>query len=215
MFFKRRQNELEGRLTDYREKAALCVTRFYESLQRYLLSGDLDQLREDVTLIHKAESQADDLRRDIEVMMYSKALFPESRGDVLGLIETMDEVPNQAETCMRLIVNQYIRIPESLHRNIGRLVETCTECVDAMLEATTKLFSDFTNAALTIGKIDELESEADGIEGELLQAIFADDALSDLDKVLLRDLVRSISHIADRAEAVGDRVRIIVAKRVL
>jgi uncharacterized protein len=215
MFFKRRQHELEGRLTDYREKAALCVTRFYESLLRYLESGDLDQLREDVGHIHKAESQADDLRRDIEVMMYSKALFPESRGDVLGLLEAMDEVPNQAETCIRTIVNQYIEIPEMLHRDLRRLVDTCTECVDAMLEATTKLFTDFANAAMTIGKIDALESEADGIEGEILQKIFANEQLRDLDKGLLRDLTRSISHIADRAEAVGDRVRIIVAKRVM
>ena len=33
------------------------------------------------------------------------------------------------------------------------------------------------------------------------------------DKILLRDTVKSIAQISDRAENVGDRIRIIAAKR--
>ena len=46
------------------------------------------------------------MRREIEVMMYSKALFPESRGDILTLLETIDRVPNQAEAVVRMLLNQ-------------------------------------------------------------------------------------------------------------
>jgi uncharacterized protein Yka (UPF0111/DUF47 family) len=35
----------------------------------------------------------------------------------------------------------------------------------------------------------------------------------DLQKILLRDLTQHLSAIADRAETVGDRIRIMVAKR--
>ena len=59
---------------------------------------------------------------------------------------------------------------------------------------------------------DELESEADHIESELKERIFASD-LEGLDKILLRDLVGRFANICDRAEDVADRVRIIVAKR--
>lgn len=215
MLFARKQRELEARLNAYREKSAECVRLFHESLLKYLETGDLEQVKRDVHYVHQAESAADDLRVEIEVMMYSKALFPESRGDVLGLLEAMDKVPNKAESSIRAIVNFSIEIPHSLHANLKRLAAVCIDCVYAMFDATTKIFTDFTNAALVIGRIDQLESEADGIEAELLQQIFSDKGLDTLEKLLLRDLVDRISQIADKSEAVGDRVRIIVAKRAL
>ncbi|HNR33198.1 MAG TPA: DUF47 family protein, partial [Candidatus Hydrogenedentes bacterium] len=150
----------------------------------------------------------------IETMMYAKALFPESRGDVLGLLETLDTVPNQAELAVRSIVNQYIAIPEPLHPQLSELVNLCSRCVDATMEAVAKLFEDFTNAAALLGKIDEIESRADAIEAQLTQRIFASGDIKDLDKLLLRDLVRDISGICDMAESVADRIRIIVVKRV-
>ena len=44
--------------------------------------------------------------------MYSKALFPESRGDILGLLEAMDKVPNQAEKALLVMLTQYIVLEE-------------------------------------------------------------------------------------------------------
>ena len=52
------------------------------------------------------------------------------------------------------------------------------------------------------------------IEALLTREIFAG-AASDLDKILLRDLVKSIAAISDRAENVGDHMRIMVAKRMM
>jgi len=214
MFFRNKQKELEAQLVRYREKAAETVTRFRDSFKRCCESGDIEQLRIDVAEVHRAESQADDIRREIEVAMYSKALFPESRGDVLGLLESMDKVVNQAESAVRMIVNQFIAIPESLHPKLFQLVDVCCRCFDTMLDASAKVFTDFSTATSLVGKIDELESEADGIEADLLQNIFSSD-LKDLRKVLLRDLVGKISGISDRAENVGDRIRIVVAKRLV
>ena len=144
--------------------------------------------------------------------MYTKALFPESRGDVLGLLETMDKVPNEAEAASRMVLNQHIVIPGFLRPNILQLVNTCHRCVQAMIESATKLFSEFTNATVAIGKIDELESEADFIESDLIEQIFSSD-MDGAEKLLLRDLVKHIAEVSDRAENVGDRIRIIVAKR--
>ena len=214
MLFKNKQKELEAQLARYREKAAECVDAFRDSFRRYCESGDLERLAEDVRRVHHAESQADDIRREIEVTMYSQALFPESRGDVLGLLETMDRVPNEAESVVRMIVNQFIRIPEEFQPKIHELLDVCYRCVDVMFDAASKVFSDFANAAAMVGKVDELESEADAIEAQLTQQIFSSD-LGPLDKILLRDLVNRIADLGDRAENVADRIRIIVAKRMV
>ncbi|HDY65678.1 MAG TPA: DUF47 family protein [Phycisphaerae bacterium] len=81
-----------------------------------------------------------------------------------------------------------------------------------MIESARSLFTDYTNATVAIGKIDELESDGDTIEGKLIEKIFTSN-MDGFEKILLRDLVKQISQISDRAENVGDRIRIIVAKR--
>ena len=106
----------------------------------------------------------------------------------------------------------------------------CTKCVLTMLEGVSQLFKNFIDASITVGKIDKLESgsrtelrrvcgendpeptQADRIEFDLTNRIFSSD-MPDLQKILLRDLVDKIGGVADRSESVGDRIRIMVAKR--
>lgn len=212
--FRSKQRQIQSRLAAYRDKTAECVSEFKRSLGEFCHTGDRGQLEENVAKVHHLESAADDIRREVEVMMYSKALFPESRGDVLGLLETMDRVPNKAESVLRLLLNQHVAIPDDLHEPLLHLADVCCQCVEAMLDASARVFTDFASATAIIGKVDQLESDADAIEASLLQAIFSG-GLPDLRKILLRDLVETVSAIADRSEVVGDRIRIIVAKRLV
>ena len=83
---------------------------------------------------------------------------------------------------------------------------------EAMGIAAVILVSDYTTATVAIGNIDELESEADKIEADLIEKIFSSD-MDGFEKIMLRDFIKRIAQISDRAENVGDRIRIIVAKR--
>lgn len=211
-FFTSKQKKIELQLTQYNEQVSVCMDVFKKAIEQYCQSPARDSIKDSFEQVHKAESTADDIRREIEVMMYTKALFPESRGDILGLLEAMDKVPNQAESVVRMIWNQHISIPDAISSEILQLVDVCCRCIDAMLDAAGKLFMDFTNAAVAVGKIDELESEADRLEALIIENLFSDEHIS-VNTLLLRDLVKHISTIADRAENVGDRIRITVAKR--
>lgn len=212
MLFLSRQKKTEAQLAEYRNTISLCMDKFQATLKRYCKNADPAQLQIDYNELHRHESVADDIRREIEVVMYSKALFPESRGDILGLLEAMDRIPNQAEKTIQDVLIQHIHIPEAFCPEVLQLVDVGLRCVAALLDGADKLFSDFTNAAVAIGKVDELESEADNIEADLISKIFSSD-MAGFDKLLLRDIVRDISCLCDRAENVGDRIRIIVAKR--
>ncbi len=213
--FASKQKQLEKQLALYREKAALCVNRFRDVLREYCETGDIKQLREHVKEVHAAESEADDIRRAVADMMFARSLFPESRGDILNLLETMDKVPNQAESVLRGIGNQLTVIPEFMHEKVFMLADASCEAADAMLEASAQLFKNLSSATAMTGKIDAKESEADRLEAELVRMIFADDTIPDLQKILLRDMVKQIAAISDRAENAGDRIRVIVVKRLM
>jgi len=212
MLFINKQKKIESLISEYRSKVSTCLEVFESSITKYLENPDATALEKSCLELHKAESLADDMRREIEVMMYSKALFPESRGDILVLLETMDRVPNQAESTLNMISNQQIVIPEKFHNQFIEMINICIRCTAAMLESSEKLFKDFTTATVALGKVDELESEADHLEHAIIRKIFETD-LDGFQKIMLRDTIKNISQICDRAEKAGDRIRIIVAKR--
>lgn len=207
-----KQKEIELQLGQYRKAVSHCLNVFNDALSQYCRTADREALINAFNEVHRVESEADEIRREIEVMMYSKALFPESRGDILGLLETMDKVPNQTESSLRSIFTQHLTIPKDFTEKVLQIAEICRQCVTAMLESAEKLFTNLTNATVMVGKIDELESQVDRIEAELTEQIFASQ-MDGFDKILLRDIVENIAQISDRAENVGDRIRIIAAKR--
>lgn len=212
MFFTSKQKRIQDQIAQYRQTVLECMDTFANTLKRYCENPDRVVTSTDFDEVHKAESRADDIRCEIEEMMYSKALFPESRGDILGLLETMDKVPNQAEECVRMIYEQGIVIPKELAPQVAELVEVCVRCATAMTGAVEQLFRNYRSAAFVVGKIDELETEADHIESSLKRQVFASD-IDGMQKILLRDLIKGIASLCDRSETVGDRIRIIVAKR--
>lgn len=211
-FFVNKQKKIEDQLTQYCGNIFRCSEEFKKAIYQYCRYRDRLILKGSVIEVHKAESVADDIRRDIEVMMYSKSLFPESRRDILILLETMDKVPNQMESAAMMILEQHISIPEDFCQEVMQLVDRCCLCVDAMLDSVKKIFTNFTNATISIGQIDGLESEADKIESFLIEKIFSSE-IESTDKILLRDFVKYVAQISDKAEDVGDKIRIIVAKR--
>ena len=185
-----------------------------KTVASFVQDGDRKRLAEGFVRVHDAEGLADDVRREIEVLMYSKALFPESRGDILGLIEAMDKVPNNCEAAVRMILNQHIPLPPEFTEGILAMVDASSRCVTELVNAVRHLFSNFVQATAYVGKVDELESEVDHIEEDLIDRIFSGNEQGYI-KILLRDLVRKISSISDQAENAGDRIRIMVAKRAV
>lgn len=214
MIFANKQKEIQSQISEYCASVLECMDAFQKAVKEYCSQADRNAAKASFARVHKAESKADDIRRAIEVMMYSKSLFPESRGDIMGLLETMDRVPNQAESAIRMIWNQYVTIPEKHASEILNLVDVCCRAAYAMVESAETLFSNFTNAAVAVGKIDELESEADKIEAALIEQVFSSHVDS-IATIVFRDFIKCVAQISDRAENVGDRIRIIVAKRTI
>jgi predicted phosphate transport protein (TIGR00153 family) len=212
MFFKSKQKEIEDLIGKYCQEVRELLDLFQATMRDYLREQDLDKLRENSTDIHKLESQADDVRREVELMMYEKALFPESRGDVMALLEGADRVPNQAEGAVRTILTQHISVPETFTERVMTLVESSAKAGYAMLDAVAGLFNHAAATRNLLGKIDELESEVDRLQNSLIEDIFDSD-IDGFDKMQLREMVDRLARPSDRAENVADHIAVILAKR--
>jgi predicted phosphate transport protein (TIGR00153 family) len=207
-----RQQQVEARLAEYTREVSASAQLFREAFAAACSGCSRESLREIFGRLHQAESNADDIRRSTETQMYTEALFPESRGDILGLLEAVDRVPNHEESSVRMVLHQHITIPEELRPDIGALVDACARCVDSLVEGVNLLFKNFLAATVSVGQVEELESLVDRLEAALVDRIFSG-GLDPLSKILLRDLVQRLGGVADRCESAADRIRIIVAKR--
>jgi uncharacterized protein len=161
---------------------------------------------------HKAESKADDMRYAVESLMYEKALLPESRGDILGLLEAVDAIPGIFDRILYTIDNRRILVPANVIPDLREMVQISVEAVDAFIKQLRALFTGHEDVRALIRTIDQNESHVDHIERHVMRSIF-DSAIDPFIKLQSKDLVMALSDISDLAHQVSRRVYIISVKR--
>jgi len=211
MFLFRRNLELRRQLTAYVESAVRVADTFRAGLHHYRQHGlqDLDQF---ARLSHRDESECDRIRREIERDLFAKSLLPESREDVMALLEHLDLVINQLEDVLRQIVLQRIELPDYVQDAYADLGEGCHQAAIVLLQqATAALGSDPRTRDLG-DAVKACESRVDQREQQLVSALFASD-LELARKLHFRDLVAMTAAISDLAEDAANLLTVFALKR--
>ena len=211
-FFLRKQKLIETYVFDYLEQWKRCLEDFKNAMEVYLSDGLGQKFDYYVEHTHKMESRADDLRKKIEWEMYSKALLPESRGDILGFLETMDKIPNKAESILYQIQLQGLTLPKELTPSMQRIIDLSCEAIQLVYEAATSLISQKCDIHKLADEIDDKESECDHAERDTIARIFTMD-IDTAEKALLKELIIELGTLTDRAENVSDRLIVLSVKR--
>lgn len=211
LFFKR-EREVRGLIQAYFETVDTVLSEFEIAMRCYLNVGDCDEFMESDHRVHEAESRADDLRSEIEKMLYRRALLPESRGDILGLLEHFDKMPNLAETISFMCDTQQITIPDAFKKDYTALLEINLEAYRLVRDIVDRLFTNPESVEAAVEPVDRKESESDEIERRLIRAVFKSD-IDKADMILLRELIRRTSDLSDSAENVARRMELIALKK--
>ena len=178
----------------------------------YLREKVSEEYNKRVNHISEIESEADDLRRDIKKIIYSEMLIPDSRGDVLGLIETSDEIFSLFKNSLWSFSNETPKIGEDLVSGYRRLTNMVVKAVDELTSGCRAFFISPHLVTSYTAKVTLYEKEADKIGAALKTDIFSLD-IELTEKIHLREFVDCIDCIADRAEDVADRLSIYAIKR--
>ena len=210
--FLRKQRSIEREVLDYLQTWKKCLEYFERGMQVYLAEGIGEKFDYYVHEVYKTEQRADELRKKVEWEMYSKALIPESRGDILGFLETMDKIPNKAESLLNQIKLQKLEFPKELNKNLERVVTLSREAIQLVYEAATKLLSRNGDIYKLADEIDAKETECDHAEQDTIEKIFEMD-IEKADKILLKEFIIELGNLTDRAEDVSDRLTILSVKR--
>lgn len=205
--------ELEAQTDEFCDKVSEGALAFKLGMQRYL-ERDLTAFEEKLHHVNEIESRADELRREIQRRLYIETLIPESRADVLELLEQTDEILNACDGAMWQLDIEKPEFEEELRGDFANLAESVAESVEALVRALRDFFRGSESLTDDMHKVGFYESEADKIGHKLLGAIFS----SDIDlsrKNQLRSVVLHIDNIADLAEDVSDKLAIFALKRAI
>ena len=210
----RRTSQLEQQIDSFFDKVSESSVVYRLAVRLYLREGMNDEFQERLDRVNAMESEADQLRRDIERHLYSHTLIPDSRGDVLGLIETIDQLLSQFEGSLWSFAIEQPEIPEEFNNGYRKLTNMVVKAANELVLGGRAFFHSPHDVPVYNHKVMLYEREADVISTNLKKAIFA----SDLDlarRIHLREFVEQIDAVADVAEDVSDRLAIYAIKRLV
>lgn len=208
----KRETGIEKQIDDFLDQASESGLLCKSGVEAYL-KGNMEAFEGALKAVIEAEHRGDMLRRSLEQDLYRKTLIPESRGDVLELLESMDTLLGRFNGLLWQLDIEHPEILPEFHEDFKDLLQCSVEAVEATVRSSRAFFKDIADVSNHIHKISYWEKESDKISTRLQRAIFQREDLRLSYRMHLRFFVKQIDRIADEAEDVGDRLSIYAIKR--
>ena len=202
---------LESRIEEYLDITSEVALLFREAMTDYqeARNEEFEARRRQVTDLEK---RADEIRLEVERQLYQETLIPESRGDVLGILEHTDEVIGAAKQTLMLLSVQKPKIPSDLRTDYNELAEYGCRAVHELVAGIRAFFRTSESVRDFVHKVTFWEREADTVGERLKRKIFSSD-LELARKLHLGDFVVHVDALADDAQDVSERLSISAIKR--
>ncbi len=210
LFFKS-TSKIEAQIEEYFDLVVKGGLVFRQGIKCYL-DGQMETFEGYLTELRTIEEKADDLRRGIEVRLYTRTLIPESRGDVLGLLESCDKVLNiTTETLLEFSV-EIPRIDAALRQEFLDIAEMSIKCLEHTVSGIRAYFKNIDAVRDHVNKVQFYKRETNKIAENIKRTVFRDDRDLSL-KIHIRYFTFHIERIAEESEDVCDRLSIAAIKR--
>jgi predicted phosphate transport protein (TIGR00153 family) len=206
--------DINKQIDEFLDKVSESGLIFQQGIHSYL-QGKMGAFKNRIENIYELEHEGDALRRNLEKQLYIQTLIPESRGDVLELLESMDALLDRFKGALwRFDIECPEFFPE-IHDDFEELTHCVVNAVEAIVLSSRAFFKNISAVNDHMHKVIHWESQSDIISTKLQRDIFSRKEMRLSHRMQLRDFVRHVDKIADRAEDVADKLGIYVIKRSL
>lgn len=211
-FFKKTR-EIDSKITEFFNNVSEGGLLFQRAVALYLDQGANEDFSQKLKQVSAFETRNDQLRRDVESQLYEHTLLPDSRADVLELLEGVDRVINKYESSLYMYSIEKPVIPENYHIGFKELTQTVIDCTEALVASSRSFFAMNGEIENTLHKVMFFEKQADLQGTDLKRQIFDNPGLELAHKLQLKSFEAAIEDISDIAEDVADTLTVISVKR--
>lgn len=187
-----------------------------------LISGDKTALNEQKEKIFSKESEADDLKHELRAHLPKSLFMPVDRRDLIALLDAQDSIANTAQDIAGMMITRDMSVPkgmeEPLRAFLQRCIDTCSQAVTVIEELDELIEMGFRgNEASSVEemleKLNTLEDQTDEMGIALTHSLFEiEDELKPISVMFWYQMLQWIGDLADNAELVGDRMRLLIAR---
>ncbi len=199
-------------------KAAQLLAPFFNAL----IARDFSEVEKIRSQIVKLEHQADDIKRQLGLSLSKNLFLPVARTDILELISAQDRIPNKAKDIAGLTYGRKMIIPDEIQEDmlifLDSSIRTAEQASKAISQLDELLETSFKGKLVEIVEamiveLDEIENESDRYQVTVRQELFKlEEQLKPIDALFLYQLIEWIGDLSDRAQYVGGRLQLLLAR---
>ena len=202
-------------------KVLVCV----ETLQPFFSAAnaqdwpEAERVQKRITAL---ENEADDLKKELRLHLPKGLMLAFSRRDLLEVLAMQDSVANKAKDIAGLMLGRKMVFPEPL---AARFDEYLKRSIDATAHAT-KAINELDELVETgfrggeiqlvealITELDAIESDTDRMQVEIRSILFdLEKTLPPVEVMFLYKIAEWVGELADRAQRVGSRLQLMLAR---
>lgn len=198
-----------------------CVSEV-PALFEALIDGDQAALEAQQTLIFEKERAADEIKNQLRGQLPKSLLMPVDRRDLLDVLSMQDSIADTAQDIAGLLVERKMEVPpgmaEPLMALVNRCMDSCNQAgkiigeLDELVEIGFR-GREASRVEKMVDALSRIEDETDEMGMQLTRSLFAqEDSMSPVSVMFWYQLIQWIGDLADYAEKVGDRLRLLLAR---
>jgi predicted phosphate transport protein (TIGR00153 family) len=201
-------------------KAAVTCAREVLPLVEAMAAGETAAIAECRAKIDRLEHDADEIKNEIRGRLPRRFFMAISRRDMLEILDHQDSIADSAQDIAELAEMRSMVIPETMQEPmlelVRRVIATCEHServIDRLDELVETGFSEREAARVEemINAVNREESETDAAAERCLRTLFAIEDELGVSTLFWYRIVQWIAEMADYAERVGNRLRLLIA----
>ena len=209
-----------GPMQEHMTAAVACV-REVLPLVDAMAEGDVDRIRACRADIDRLEHAADEIKHAIRGNMPRRMLMAMDRRDLLDILDFQDSIADVTQDIAELVDQRGMQLPtqlvEPFRALAKRSVEACDQgalIINELDELVETGFGDreVGRVETMIAELNRIESETDALLDSACRSLFAMESEVGIATVYWHQILLWIADIADYAERVGNRLRLLIAQ---
>ena len=187
-----------------------------------LAKGDHEEVVAVKDIIFEKEAAADTIKNEMRNRLPKSLFMPVDRRDLLEVLQMQDSIADTAQDIAGLLVERPMELPEFMQEPMftltHRCVEVCEKSAEIIEELDELLAMGFRGKEASrveemVTALNKLEDETDLLGLELTRRLFQhEDEIKPVSVMMWYQMIQWVGDLADYAEKVGDRLRLMIAR---
>jgi predicted phosphate transport protein (TIGR00153 family) len=201
-------------------RAAVACAREIVPLVEAMVAGDLETVKNCRAEIDELEHRADEVKHEIRRNLPRRLMLAMERRDMLEILDCQDSIADVTQDVAELADQRGMKLPQPLAepvRNLARRVVAACEQAQRIIDELDELVEtgfqgrEVTRVEEMISELARIETETDELLDQACRTLFGIEDELGISTVYWHQILLWIADIADYAERVGNRLRLLIA----